>query len=189
MLGGWKKREEEKDKNKKRKKKKDENCNCKEKEDENGEKKKNCPLQEKCLTKSLVYKAEVFCKDNNKQLPKKVYFGLTSRTFKERFYEHKTSFNNEKEKSTTLSSYIWKLKKRGLKPEVKWSIHKRAYAFSSGGKKCDLCLTEKMAILFADPHETLNSRDEIMTMCRHRRELMLDKVKPHFLQTIPPSPS
>ena len=128
--------------------------------------------------------------ENNKKMPQKEYIGLTSRTFKERFSEHKTAFKNENsDKKTTLSKYIWKMKHRGLEPSIKWSIHKKAHAFSSGGKKCDLCLTEKMAILFADPKVTLNARDEIMTMCKHRRELMLDKVKPHISQIIPPLPT
>ena len=47
-------------------------------------------------TKPIVYKAEVACKDeNDKPIPKKVYIGLTARTFKERYTEHKTSFKHE----------------------------------------------------------------------------------------------
>ena len=49
---------------------------------------------------------------------------------------------------------------------------------SSGGKQCDLCLTEKLIILMADPKSTLNKRDEIMTKCMHKRKYLLGTVKP-----------
>ena len=168
--------------------KNDKACNCKPKKDFIGP--INCPLKGKCQTRSVVYKAEVNCKDQkNRNLPKKVYFGLTSRKFKQRYNEHMRSFRKELDQSTTLSTYVWKLKKKGLTPEVTWSIHKRAHAYSSGGRKCDLCLTEKMGILFADPIEALNTRDEIMSKCRHTLKFTLKKAKPHVSQIIPPLPS
>ena len=125
----------------------------------------------------------------NRDIPKKVYHGLTSRTFKKRYNEHMRSFKKELAQSTTLSTYVWKLKKKGLEPEVSWSIHKKAHTFSSGSKKCDLCLTEKMAILFANPIESLNTRDEIMSKCRHQAKFTLKKAKPHASQIYPPQPT
>ena len=147
-------------------------------------------LKGKCQIKSVVYKAEVTCKDKmNRPIPNKIYYGLTARKFKQRYNEHMRSFKTEPKQSTTLSTYVWKLKKRGLVPEVHWSIHKRAHAFSSGSRKCDLCLTEKMAILFADPIHALNTRDEIMSKCRHRAKFTLKKAKPHSSQIFPPLPT
>ena len=78
---------------------------------------------------------------------------------------------------TTLSSYIWKLKDKGSNFEIKWSIHSRGYAFSSGGKACDLCITEKMIILTENQHSMLNKRDELLETCRHRRKHLLVTLK------------
>ena len=56
---------------------------------------------------------------------------------------------------------------------VDWSIKARGHPFSSGGRACDLCLTEKLVILTADPNTTLNKRDELLETCRHRRKHLL----------------
>jgi hypothetical protein len=61
-----------------------------------------------CLTKDLVYQAEVKTKDNNDI---KTYIGMTATTFKERYRNHKKSFNDIKyENETELSKHVWKLK-------------------------------------------------------------------------------
>ena len=146
----------------------EENCNC------------NiptlCPLNKKCTEfESVVYKAEVICKDKHQNdIEPKFYIGSTEDTFKQRWYGHNQSFNKEGNKSTTLSTYIWKLKNKGLTPKIKWSIVKRAFSFSLGSKKCDLCLTEKFEILkIAESEEYLNHRDELLEKCRHMRKHML----------------
>ena len=48
------------------------NCNCQSHEE--------CPLQGSCLTKSIVYKAEVMLKESQEV---KQYIGMTANTFKE----------------------------------------------------------------------------------------------------------
>ena len=53
----------------------------------------------------LYYQAKV-C--TNKSLKK--YIGSTGRTFKGRYNTHKHTFSNRNANSTTLSSYVWKLK-------------------------------------------------------------------------------
>ena len=45
-----------------------------------------CPLNNMCLTKDLVYQTEVKTKDNNDI---KTYIGMTATTFKERYRNHK----------------------------------------------------------------------------------------------------
>ena len=35
----------------------------------------------------------------------------------------------------------------------------------SGTRKCDLCLTENLAIMKADPESLLNTRDEFVSKC------------------------
>ena len=155
-------------------------CNCKEKIDENGNKKKDCPLSEKCLTQDIAYKAVVTCQDENENaMPKKVYHGLTEQTFKARYTTHKSSFKHRNSTSkTALSTYIWKLKDRNLKPKIKWSIKAKAFSFSSGSKKCNLCLTEKLIILHANQKESLNKRDELLSKCTHMRKFKLVECKP-----------
>ena len=58
-------------------------CNCLNKD--------NCPLEQKCLTTDIVYKAKVTSRNRNYQ--EKVFFGSCETTFKKRFSNHKKSFN------------------------------------------------------------------------------------------------
>ena len=62
--------------------------------------------------------------------------------------------------------------------EIKWSIKAKGHAFSSGGRACDLCLTEKLVILTSDQNSTLNKRDELLEICRQwRKHLLVSLVK------------
>ena len=106
----------------------------------------------------------------------------TSMQFKKRFYGHDRSFKIENSNPTGLSKYVWKLKKLGWKTDsdfkIKWSILTKAYPFSLGGKRCDLCLSEKTTILLHKNKRTLlNQRDEILTKCRHKATHCLSSVK------------
>ena len=137
-------------------------CNC--------QKKHECPLNGECLQSNLVYKADVKSLHYNTV---KTYYGLTEQTFKARWYNHNFALNHEDHpQKTALSSYYWKCMKHWFPPkvlpEVTWSVKTKAYALSSGGRVCDLCLTEKLTILMADPKTTLNKRDEIMSKCLHK---------------------
>ena len=70
------------------------------------------PLNGNCLTKEVIYRADVVEEDGSTS----TYTGLTGSTFKERFYGHSSSFRNRDEgHSTTLSSHIWNLKDAGKK--------------------------------------------------------------------------
>ncbi len=53
---------------------------------------KECPLNNMCLTKDLVYRAEVTTKDDNDQ---KTYIGMTATTFKDRYRSHKKSLDDQ----------------------------------------------------------------------------------------------
>ena len=149
-------------------------CNCRQKNE--------CPLDGKCLTESIVYEAKVSCETTNVV---KTYIGLTEPTFKARWDKHKYTFNHPNASSTTLSSYFWKCKNGNKGPKINWSIKAKAHAFSSGGKRCDLCITEKVHILLADPKNSLNQRSEIMEKCRHKRKYMLVSTKtlPKYFST------
>ena len=73
-------------------------CNCR---DET-----NCPMEGKCLTKCIVYKASVSSLDEAKQ-----YLVTDKDEFKARYNNHKTSFKNRTQgNDTELSKCIWMLK-------------------------------------------------------------------------------
>ena len=65
-------------------------CNCRQKN--------SCPLDCKCLTKCVVYKATVTETASNSQ---ETYIGLTENEFKTRFNLHKSSFKLEHKRTST----------------------------------------------------------------------------------------
>ena len=74
-----------------------------------------CPLDGKCLVSGVVYKATVVDTDNNTS----TYTGLTSNTFKKRFYAHRSTFENENhENPTALSSHVWNLMKKNKNYDI-----------------------------------------------------------------------
>lgn len=108
-------------------------CNCRAENE--------CPLTGKCLTKNIVYKAEVTTA-NEKDA--REYIGMTATTFKERYSNHKKSFSNERYATATeLSKYVWKLRASGKEAFIKWSTLKHAIPRSAGARRCNLCLAEK----------------------------------------------
>ena len=134
-------------------------CNCR--------RPAECPLNGKCLTQCIVYKATITATDR----PTKTYFGLTEDTSKTRYSNHTVSFRHEaRSTDTELSKYIWELRRQGLEGKIHWEIAHRAVPYKCGSRKCDLCLSEKLAIAKADPNSTLNKRSEIISKCRHRKK-------------------
>ena len=132
-----------------------------------------CPLEGKCLTKSIVYEATVKTSEDTY-----TYIGLTGDTFKARYSTHKSSFKHEKYRTATaLSQKIWELKESNTDYTLTWSILKKAHAYKGGGRaKCDLCLTEKLEILKRSGDKgCLNSRTELLSKCRHRRAFTLTR--------------
>ena len=54
--------------------------------------------------------------------PQKIYFELAERKWKQRYYNHKNSFN-QKPHEMTLSSCVWRLKKTiDVNPNLIWSV-------------------------------------------------------------------
>jgi C4-type Zn-finger protein len=69
------------------------------------------------------------------------YIGLTEGTFKKRFTQHKSSFNNiDYSNKTSLSKYAWSLKNEGKEYKICWSSIDIAKAYNNGSNKCGLCL-------------------------------------------------
>ena len=132
-------------------------CNCRQRV--------NCPTDGKCLTRSVVYKAEVTSTDNNTT---QTYIGVTGNDFKTRYRNHLKSLRNEKYKhETELSKHAWNLKKENRQFSIRWTIVKQTPAGRNGKRNCALCLEEKLMIMKGRSKNILNRRTEIFTKCRH----------------------
>ncbi len=139
------------------------NCNCR--------RPNECPLDNQCLTHGIVYEATVTREDNNK---KETYIGLTADQFKTRYNNHRSSFRHEPQRTdTSLSKYIWKLKDKQIKFNIRWKIVARSKAYSPGSRSCNLCLREKYYIICKPEMSTLNNRNELATECRHKTKNLL----------------
>ena len=102
-------------------------CNCR--------KTNQCPLNGKCLTKSVIYKASVTTHDGNEEA--RTYIGLTKNEFKERFNGHKHSFSNKnKRQNTELSKHIWELKDQQKDFNIEWEILCEAKSYDNRSKRC-----------------------------------------------------
>ena len=142
------------------------NCNCRMKD--------TCPLNGQCQTTGVIYQATVKRQDNDKD---ETYVGLTENTFKTRYNAHKHSFRNQNNKNaTTLSQYIWKLKDNGISHSLKWRVLDRGKAFTPETKDCNLCLKEKQHILYMPKLASLNSRNELISTCRHKSKYLLRNI-------------
>ena len=129
---------------------------------------RDCPLNGNCLQSDVMYKAE----------PTRNYIGISVTTFKVRWRNHKTAFDNQYSlQSTTLSTYYWKLKLENKNPRVSFSIIKKVPSYTPEYGKCRLCTAEKLQILKWDPSKIINKRKELMSKCRHKAKFYLENYK------------
>ena len=133
----------------------------------------NFPLNGECREKAVIYKASITSDGSSKH-----YIGCSETEFKTRYYNHTHSFRyREKRNPTELSKAFWNAKDSGHEPIIKWSITDRATAYQPGSRSCNLCLTEKLAILLADKRTALNKRSELTGKCRHKNKYKLKNVR------------
>ena len=133
-------------------------------------KKSKCPLGGQCLSKNVIYQATI-TEENGK---KSTYTGLSSTDFKARLAVHTQTFNDEEGTSqTSLSKFIWKLKRKNVKHEVTWKILDRGATFSPISGKCGLCIKEKFYIMFRPESAGLNSKSEAFSACWHKSSKLL----------------
>ena len=143
-------------------------CNCRTKHE--------CSLDGKCRAENTVYK----CVASIYGYPNKVYLGTKEGDFKQPFYNHRMSFNNEGHSTdATLSKYVWEVKRKfKIMPSLKWYIIKSVPAYSNISKKCQLSLQEKFEILnYPNPNELLNKRSELISKCRQVNKFLLSNYK------------
>ena len=108
-------------------------CNCRNRA--------KSPLDNKCLTANIVYKAVVSAPSK----PDKKYFGIAQTSFKNCFKNHTRDFRHKKHvNSTDVSKYMWKLKDEKTTASIKWNILSIIHRTPKGGV-CKPCLTEFLA--------------------------------------------
>ena len=78
-------------------------------------------------------------------------------------------------KASELNKHIWKLKDSGTTFTINWKTIEKVKSFSPVTGQCKLCLREKYLILTKPHLGTLNSRDEILSACRHKQCKLLAK--------------
>ena len=99
-------------------------CNCRVKPE--------CPVNGECLTKGIVYQAEVLMDDD--QTISTSCIGVTEYPFKTRYNAHKKAFINQNyQHSTALSKYIWELKQKGKSYDGQLVNRQKCEAISSWG--------------------------------------------------------
>ena len=129
----------------------------------------NCPVDGKCKIEGVVYKAKI---SETSTGVEKHYIGMTGRSFKRRWDEHKTNFNKKIDKrnptkyTPSLYTHVWDLRDKGVAHTIEWEILDRGQTYSPVTRKCMVCLKEKYHILYSDLN-ILNKRDEIFSRCRH----------------------
>ena len=138
-------------------------CNCRNKS--------KCPLNNQCLSENVLYTATIT--SNLPNYDAKKYVGVTAPQWKYRFYNHNSSFNSQKHKSSTqLSKAVWHVKGEGGIPQIEWGIVKHLAAYTPSSKRCQLCIGEKLYIL-ENESSLLNKRDELVSKCRHENKYLL----------------
>ena len=132
-------------------------CNCNNRH--------GCPLENKCLTPIIVYRAD---DTNNKTDQHKYYYGISDTPLKERYENHKTFFRYRSHLTASdLSKYYWKLVDNGAVPTIKFSIakHVKGNTFINN---YNLFLSEKAFIVRnLDDVNRLNKRSESLSKRRH----------------------
>ena len=141
-------------------------CDCRIKE--------NCPVENKCLQKGVVYQATLTRDDQKVE----TYIGLTATTFKERWRNHRSNFKTRNPKnSTCLSKHVMQLQDQNVGFTISWKIVSSATPFNHVTNECKLCVREKYFIIFKPEMATLNDRNEIAGPCLHKHGQLLKKSK------------
>ena len=92
--------------------------------------------------------------------------------FKDRFGNHKKSFNHVKHKNDTeLSKEFWEVKKREGTPKITCKIIAIYYSYKPNSRRCFLCLHEKFKTAAHTGDKLLNERAEIISTSRKKEQV------------------
>ena len=131
-----------------------------------------CPLNGKCLSENTIYAGKITSNLPNYEV--KEYVGLSAPAWKKRLGNHKLSFNNRKYEKCEIAKEVWNIKDNGGEYNIEWRILGHAASYNPVGKKCNLCLSEKVHIA-ENINGLINKRDELISKCRHRNKFALVK--------------
>ena len=142
-------------------------CNCRRPAD--------CPMAGNCLKSSVVYHATVTTEDSKLA---QTYVGLTETSFKARFANHKSAFNDQSKRQHRAQQACLAFEgSQGLKFQITWRILKQTSPYSPASNRCNLCQWEKYFIICRPELATLNKRSELVTSCRHVNKFLLENFK------------
>ena len=83
--------------------------------------KSKCPLNNKCLSNNVLYKATITSVSDNYR--NKTYYGISETKFKSQYANHRKSFKNRNyKKDTELSNEMWKSKEQNKNAHISWEI-------------------------------------------------------------------
>ena len=94
-------------------------CRCRQKSE--------CPLNNECLSQSLVYKAAV------SQTPSqinKLYYETCEKTFKERYNNHTLHLGIIAKRKVRNSLTLWELNRNSIQHQFSWDIALRAHSYN-----------------------------------------------------------
>ena len=124
-----------------------------------------------CQVNDTIYKCDV-----TRPLPKNVILDLqrengTAISIGTSYHLIKRYCNNR----TTLSSYMWHLKRVSSEtPNLKWSVLRCVPPYSNILKKCILFWYEKLKIVtYQNQKELLNKRSELLCKCHRANKFFL----------------
>ena len=127
-----------------------------------------CSLQQKCLSNSILYQANI---PFGKNTETKVYYRICKTTFNLRYANHKKPFNYRNHKSDTeLSKEFWKIQDNKRSANITREILFRHQGYNTSNKRCSLCLNEKLKIALHRSINILNRQTEILNKCRHKNK-------------------
>ena len=127
------------------------------------------PLNEKCLTNNVQYKASITPNEENPKT--KIYYDDCETAFKRKYANHKKTFNNIKyQTDTELSNEHWNITSANKTSSESWEILGTHKSYNESSKRC---LNEKLAIALHKDDNMLDKRSEIISKCRHRNKYML----------------
>ena len=136
-------------------------CNCRNET--------SCPLQGKCLQKGVIYQATIMQSNKGKH---DTYIILESQRTSSKaamidIYQA-SGLNIEYQQQQRAHLEV---KKSEIDLRIKWEILDKALTYSASTRRCNLCIAERINILFKKP--TLNKRRELYCTCLHRRKCLL----------------